>query len=342
MDRSKQEPDNNRVKKTSSYEEAKTTEASSNNSSRLSKFKGKRSKLIVLCIVLTVGIVGFVAYSLVNKSREDKDPVVFSIDDRKFRTSEVNPFIDLASQYGVDDKKAKNAVIEAMKLKIATNKLNIEVSDKAIRDALQTTSYAKIAKATEPLDKWVELIGYRLATENIQKSQAKVAKQGYAFVFYFGNLIIPNEPADSNFSGFGSQTLIDKDKEYAIKKAEEYHKNLTEGKITPDQALEQLRADKQLNFGYLANSSYSIKFGTGNDPSVTWQNEVRLQDIVNHINKETKVKEFSEVKSGTLSINPSSSETKEAYRFFTYLTSSGDKIGLLDGEVAKMKVVTND
>lgn len=339
---------NDGLEKTTSGGQNTTSKEMDNNRAadvarKLNKPPSKKRFLAIALLVLLLG--GALVVGLRSKNKKNEaNPVVFSIDSREFRASEVNGYLDLATNnYNLDKTEAQKSLIEAMKLKIAAEKLKIDISDAKIREALQITSYAKIAEVKGELDRWVGIIGFRLAMENYIETQQAQAKQGYSYVFYFASLTIPDYSGE-NIDNFGNKELIKRDKDYAHKKAEEYHKALAEGKSTPNQVLKQVVADKQLNYRYIPDFSYSKNFGHNKDPDETWQSEVFFQDIVKYVDSYSEAKKPSDIKTGKIAKVPDPKKDQDyvdAYYYFVYLTSGSNPSAQVKSTVDNMKVVTH-
>lgn len=301
--------------------------------------KGRAISLIIILALITGAAAGIYWYSNNNKNaQDDKDPVVFSINDRKFRASEVNPVLDQAQKYSIDREKAQEGLIEAMKYKIAAEQYGIKITDAQIRDSLAMTSYYQIAKQPEPLDKWLEAIGYRGAIDDYIEKNTAQGKKGYAFVFHFGNLVIPNNNG-ANLPNFGNKVLAERDRNYAQKKADEYREQLLNG-AAPDKVLESAQSDKMLNEDYIEGGSSTVRFG--DNAEETWQQQVSYKEVINEINSSTAINKPTVIKTGKISrvSEPTKEEDySEAFYYFVYMTQNDIQAKQLQDTLSNLKVI---
>lgn len=304
-------------------------------------FHSKKGRVLIIIVILVLifGVAGIYWYSGNNKNTQvNNDPVVFSIDDRQFRASEVNPYLEQAQKYSIDREKAQEGLIEAMKYKIAAEKHDINITDTQIREALARTSFRNIAENPKPLDKWLEAIGYRGAIDDYIEKNTAQGKKGYAFIFHFGNLVIPNSNG-ANLPNFGNKVLAERDKNYAQKKADEYRRQLLDG-TAPDKVLESARSDKMLNEDYIEDGSSTVKFG--DDSEYTWQQQVSYKEVINEINSSTVINKPTEIKTGKISRVPEPNKEEdysEAFYYFVYLTQNDTQTKQLQDTLSSLKVI---
>ena len=297
--------------------------------------------VLVLLTVIVLAVVGLVGFRLINNSQDSKDPVVFTIDDKEFRASEVNPYLDAAEQvYGLNRQEAQNGLIEAMKRKLIAERHDIEITDQEIREALKVSSYAEQASNSEPLDIWVEISGYRLAFDAYLEKANYNSKKGYSFVFYFGNLVVPHL-SGPNVENYGNEALINNDKEYAMAQAQKYREDLLSGSLTPDEAYEKIKNDVKLNYYYAEGASPSIKFGDTKDKP--WEEQVVYDDIVKFFDSYGELNSPSDIRTQRVGIvsNPKSDvDYVDAMYYFVYLTETTDVENLTE-ELNNIKVIVN-
>lgn len=346
MDSSNKEPDNANTEVKPTPEPTKTPDTKKpKRSLHLQSLKSKRSKtvllLLFLLIISALGIYAYVSYS--NKQADKNNPVVFTIDDKEYRADEVNPYLDEAVQkYGLDKNESLDTIIEYFKLKEVAEQYGINISEEDKRKSLSITGYAEEVKSLPQLTNWQEVIGYKIATnDHIDLKQAQ-SKQGYLFVFHYGNLIVPSVQYP-NFENFGDEALIKRDYDYADKKSKEYKERLDKGE-SPDKLLEEITADLQLNYGYFPYGSFSKKFGFLEDPDFNWSQEINLLDPTKYIAENDNVNESSEIMTGRLPINENPQSDKDyldAYKYFVYLSKSDETADEIKHSLEDMKVEKN-
>lgn len=284
------------------------------------------NKKIVLIVTAIIGLLllGLAAFYAVERLREDES-VVFTLDGESYTEEDIAPYINSAEGFDLSHEEVVDSIIDYMKLKTAAEKHQVEIKEEDIRQALEQTRYDSLARGEEDLNPWFELVGFRMTMNDYIEQQSNREKQGYAFVFYYGKLKSPRpfvpEPAN-----FGNEDLIQRDQDYAQRKAEEYKQALESGSMEPEEVLEEVSSDERFD-PYDAGGSYSTSFGYNDEES--WDEQIGLPSVVEFTEGYETVEKVSDIQTGyetrSESVNIQDAEAEDlldTYYFFVYLTAS--------------------
>ncbi len=293
--------------------------------------------LIVGSALLAIALVGYLFFQYFYK-----DPnAAFVVNGKAVPKAEVETAVNIsADKYSQDKAQSFQTTIDTAKLKAVAQKYKVEITDADIRKALLVTPYSDIAQGEEPLDPWVATVGYKVAMNNYIELKNAQGKKGFSFVFYYANLTIKS-PYRQPPANFGNAEMAQADKDYAKAKADEYHGLLMNKKITPEEALKQLKSDSRLSYGYYLDGSYSTQFGDSPDVQETWQNQVQLTPIVEYINSIKQINKPTDIQTGKISTVPvpsSEQDFKDAYYYFVYMTDVTNQGEEMQATYDNMKV----
>ncbi len=293
--------------------------------------------LVILVVLVIVGVFIYFKNYYVGPN------TAFKVDGQAYSKDQVESTLNVATEsYKLDRAASLNTIIDSAKYKVAAQKNNVNITDADIRLALQQTSYAGAAQDSEPLNDWVSTIGYKIAMRNYIDLQKAQAKRGFSYVFYFGNLVIPDTLHPPQLPNFGNQAMIQQERDYAKAKAEEYRELLVNKKMSPEDVLKHLKADYRLNWKYYSDSSYSTQFGNNPNVEDNWEYQVSLRPIISYIESFKKLNTPSEISTGSLPINEnpqSDADYKEAYFYFVYITDDNNQAENIQKTLSDMQVV---
>jgi len=289
-------------------------------------------KIIFLVASLVAVIVVAGGWFLVNQSRnkqsKPEDKVLFIIDGREYRQSEVNQIIGSAVTKGIKINEANKRTFEYLKSQTAAKKAGVEPSEDQIKEAVDVLFSGKSNPSKDT--NWGKMIAYDYALKKSLGQNLTQTTQGYSYVFWFGDNIQYDYPQyDSSMtiprsSDAGNQDLMKQDKEYAQSQADKYHEALRKGTKNPEQVLKQIKADSRLSYSRNPGANMSVKFGAQDGKN--WEVEVYYNDIVDFISKKAKAG-LSEIQMGQVPLTDDSSPTAkkaDAFYYFVDLKKNDD------------------
>lgn len=313
------------------------------NTTALSTKDSKRTSRLVLIIVaiLLAVLVGAILLTVRNKNRETSQHVrdyIIRVNGREYSKSELQFYVQPQKEIGEisEEDAIDNVYSVLMNIEIA-KALDIEPSEEAV--SLEVGSTPNFDKQNGLVQGWLKLSAKSNIIERTLADYKTngINPQGYSYIFRFGENIEwgPSYKAP----GFGDQQLIDRDREYAKSKADEYHKKLVDKAITPDKALEEIKADPQLGYFYKANTNKSARFGM--TPG-SLERDIFYSDLRTAI-LDQKSAGVSSVQAGRTAVIPEpqgDSDYAETYYYFLLVdkphTSSTDFTIRLDEATSKI------
>lgn len=285
-------------------------------SNKIKKFRlpSKRQLVafLIVVVVLIGGGIGFLAY------RHYQKPL--RIGDQEFSRKDINDYLSYpVNKLQQDRQVALDTLIDNLKIKVAATKLKVQPTDQQVYE-----QYIKNkVSAVQAKEKWVQLENYVRAEQKMENDSDSTAYAGYLFVFYYGNKKLP-DAYNQELPGFGDNNQILQDKSYAKNQADKYVKLLAGKKLTPQQALDQIKADPKLGVVYKANNNFSLRFkGETSNP---WQQQVSLSsDIISSIKSQKASGLMPIIQTGKLPmvIDPrSDKDYTDAFYYFVYLDTA--------------------
>lgn len=281
--------------------------------------------LFLVLVVVAVTLGGWVLLGQHKKANTPKkeDKVVFVIDGKEYKKSEVDKLIWSETMTGANADQAAKQAFELLKRQKAAEMTGFKVSATEVKDVIKVYFKSKDNNRTAVISDWQNLLATDIALTNKLSSQyAKntIAADGYLFIFYFGQHIEPDY--EYQVPGLGDKALIAQDRTYAQTKAADYYERLRTGSITPDKALSEIKADPRLGYDK-PDTNLSSKFNLS-DPK---QASNPLPADVKEFIKQTATKGLNPVhigKTGAALGIPKPEDFKETY-FYILLLNSVDK-----------------
>ncbi len=294
------------------------------------KHPGKKAALLIALGLLLLASGLF--YALNNRQNnpgpgKNGDEIVFRIESKDYTKNEIKPYIAFITvALGKKDEEANKEVFELMKYKATKEKLGISLTPQQTNYEQKqlNRTYTKISKAWG-YKKWSGLTAEKLALDKaFATSRAGDNNyKGYSFVFWFANHLSYTGDYTPP-GGYGDHKLIQQDRDYAKQRADYYHEQLANNKMTADEVLSAIKTDKKLGFQYSAGANFSTKYGY--DPNKSWQQEVLYKSVADHI-KQYSNQALSNVKTGkTMIFRSASADSEETETFYFFVKSEGQNI----------------
>lgn len=175
------------------------------------------------------------------------------IGEKSISKSRYRHFVKLAAESGVSKDKVADTIIEYEKYFLISQKLNFSVNESDILSIIGS-QYGLYEPAKQKND-WQYMVAYIVATKNVILNSRQDGWQGTYFAFPYSRNFVQTVKPLPNTPGFGDKNEIEKDKRYAMERANYYLTKLKDGAITPDKALEEITQDQRLEYGGAANDS---------------------------------------------------------------------------------------
>ncbi len=280
---------------------------------------GKRLFLVLIVVTLTIlGSLGLYLFARTsNHQKSDENKVVFKIEGREYRQTDVFPYVAFLIAIGKKEPEAKKEVFDMFKYKVTATKLNYSPGDSLIKQAREdlTNTYSEQKHSTGYKD-WLELASFVNASDNaFRLQQSNKSYKGYSYIFWFGQHI----SYTSDYTppgGYGDKSLIEQDKNYAKQRADYYHKQLLEEKMTADQVLSEIKKDPKLCYQYTIDANLSTKYGY--DPSTSWQDQIFYSSVVDYVSEHSS-KPLGDIQTGKITTTTEAGATpteQDAYYYF--------------------------
>jgi hypothetical protein len=236
-------------------------------------FKRGNLKIKKLLFFLIAAAVIAIGWGLFNNYTGN---AVFKINGKRYSHAQVKQL----AAYQVDKqhiayKTAAKNVYNALCYQVAAQSLHITVTAGAQKRASINVDAATYNKYKT----WIDILAYNGAVKTKLPPASKDGAKGYAYVLWFGDAVQPSYDAPS--SKYGNQQAYKADQQYAQGRANYYHDQLKNKKMTPDQVLTAVRNDPKLAPRGLAPSDASRVFGT--DTYQTWQDQLRNNTIASYV-----------------------------------------------------------
>lgn len=222
--------------------------------------KSHRRRNIMLIIAAAVIVVagGLTAwYLLAGPGKTSK--VAFTIDGQDYTKDQVNSLIQYPTSKGLSRDDAAKRAFDMYKHRKAADKVGIVVSDQQLADSRKKNFPGLSGSLDANAEAWVNLVSYdNVLTELSATSPIYSNASGYIYMFWFNRHITYN--SDKPVDGVGDSKLIAADRQYASDRANYYRQQLIDQKMTPDQALQAIKADERLGYTPGMADNQSLRF----------------------------------------------------------------------------------
>ncbi len=275
----------------------------------------KRSLLYLAGFTVVIAVI--IGMVLFNGDRFGKsgNPVIFSIDGKKYHESEVNELVKYPVEArGTNKNESAKLLFELLKKIYVAEQLGIKPSDeeiatyqKEIPDNAQDSAHNK--------ESWLNLIAKAAVVDDYIGITTAPGYKGYAFDFYFGQHL-QYGPAYRP-DGLNDPKLVEQDKNYAKEKADFYHQQLKDNKIKPDEVLKQILSDPRLGNSIKSTSNHSTRFGE--KTNVNWHTQIFYKPITSFITSH-KQQSLLDVQTGKALVGTDAkAESVDMYYYFVLL-----------------------
>lgn len=247
--------------------------------------KANKLKLVATLIIIALIVVGWWLYG------NHSGGAVFKINGKSYSQAEVKQL----AAYQVDKqhvpyKTAAKKVYDALRYQVAAQSIKITVTpaeEKKVATNVDTATYKKYKT-------WIDILAYDDAVKAKLPPATNDGAKGYAYVFWFGDAVQPSYGDTS--PKYGNQQDYQADQQYAQGRANYYHDQLQNKKMTPDQVLAAVRKDPKLAPRGQTASNSSTVFGT--KTYETWQDQLRNNTIATYV-KSASDNSLSPIKTDT-------------------------------------------
>jgi hypothetical protein len=277
-------------------------------SSRRLKLKSPNEKKWLLVFIIIVVVIG-VWWLLTNYSGGD----VFKINGKKYSQAQVKQL----AAYQVDKqhipyKIAAKKVYDALSYQTAAQSVHITATPSEEKKAATNIDAATYKKYKT----WIDILAYDDAVKAKLPKAIKDGAQGYVYVFWFGDAVQPSYGEPS--SKYGNQQAYQADQKYAQGRANYYHDQLQNKKMTPSQVLTAVIGDPKLAPRGQPVSNPSAAFGTKTYEN--WQDQLNDKAIITYVKSAADNSLGSIMTSPTatrLGVNPG--QYVDAYYYFVFV-----------------------
>ncbi len=278
----------------------------------MAKVKRQR-KIVAIVGLLALLILAAVVVVTVLRSQV-KANAVFTIDGRAYSDKEVKEIINFATENGEPANQAAREAFGYLKRQHVAQDLSIKVSQKDI-NAKRNEIFGSSKKIKN--SQWTNLVAYNDALiGSLDKLAENANINGYVYVFFFGQQI-ERGPAYTP-PHYGDKNIINRDRAYANKQANIYHRQLANGNLSPKEAFKKIEADAKIGWFNKTNSNPSGYFMGSN---LVGKPDSLPADVVDYLNSSDIKKGLSNIKIGRTPVNstiqkPDTNSTQETYYYF--------------------------
>lgn len=142
---------------------------------------------------------------------------------------------------------------------------------------------------------WMDIVAYDNAVAAKLPQATNNGKEGYAYIFWFGDAVQPSYGTPA--PGYGNPQVYQADQKYASQQANYYHDQLQNKKMTPSQVLTAVKKNPKLAPYGVPASNQSRQFGT--DTYQSWQNQLSNSAIIQYASSVSSDNTLSSIRTDT-------------------------------------------
>lgn len=281
-------------------------------SPRRLKLKSPNEKKWLLALIIIVVVIGgwwlYGNYS---------GGAVFKINGKSYKQADVKKLTAYQTdKQHIPYKTAAKNVYNALRYQIAAKSVNISVTSSEEKAAAINVDMATYKKYKS----WMDIVAYNGAVKAKLPKATNDGKEGYAYVFWFGDAVQPSY--DTPSSKYGNQQAYQTDQQYTQKRANYYHDQLQSKKMTPDQVLSAVKKDPKVSLDGQIASNPSLHFGLKKYEN--WQPELANITIENYVQK-ASADSLSAVQTGqtATTLGPNPAKYVDAYYYLVLVQKTG-------------------
>lgn len=284
------------------------------------KFKHFSRPTRLIALVMIIAAIAAGAFLLVQKLGLTKN-YVFKVNGKTYNQSEADVYIKPIMEATEKSQSEATQLLYDTLITIELAKLLDESPSQELIDA-EFNKIPGVLSQSQEIQAWLKLASTKLVIDKKfnEFRLSGTVFSGYSYIFRFGENIESGPEYKS--PGFGDKALIERDREYAKSKAEEYHRKLVDKEITPHTALTEIQADPRLGYMNTAGSNRSANFGLDGIPLIR---TVYHKTVVDYI-KSQKSHGISPVQTGKTALveEPTGdADYAETYYYFVYMENVG-------------------
>lgn len=285
----------------------------------------KVRKLILWAFAGLIVILGLGAswFFFIRDDSKPNNDVAFTVNGQAYTKQQISDLISYPVQFGISKDDAAKQAFEMYKRSAAAESSGVKLNDEMTK-AAQKQLYPNADEATLN-NAWVKLVINDQALQNMSLGSSYYSDAaGDVYIFYFGQRIDYN--TTNPVEGFGNETLIQQDRDYAKQRAEYYHDALANNKMSDSQVLVAVKADKKLSYGDANSSNPSLHFDLVDGTNTTDSPLANIDSkIVQLIITKGSAKGITDMAVGSVvldGLNPlSTAETPESRETYFYFVS---------------------
>ncbi len=273
---------------------------------------------VFLLILVLIFLVMQFAKDNSTETNSRSSAVVFVIDGKEYYKDEILKI----AQYPMErisqsEESTVQEIFQLQKKIVNAEKLGVNPSEADINDEMSQVLTDDIKKSEGYKDEyraWFDLVARANAVDRYVNQQYAPGYEGYALVFYFGQRIDYGD--DYKPEGLNDPALIAQDKAYAKDKAEYYHAQVKDGKMSAAEVSDVIKADPKL-----ANQFYTVENPFKSSQEGDWTQKIGYSDVVDAVvSQETTGVSELKIGGGYVGGNfADETQKKEMFYYFTAL-----------------------
>lgn len=261
-----------------------------------------------LLVLGALGAAGYFGFSWLKNFQD----TAFVIEGTSYSRDDVRKLIEYPVSRGASEEDAAKTAFEYYKRQWVAQKLQIHLTDEEV-----ATARKAVFGDLDVDNDWIELSSKDTAlTTRLALAQSYTTAKGYYFIFPFSNhMVIGEDIVAGAPANAGDPAAIAADRAYADGRAKYYQTQLKEGKITPEQALKEVKADTKLDYLNSPGSNGSMRFeGLGNTQAGGLQSYLD-EEQKTYLTGISDAKGVGEIKTGSITKGENGEKIEASFYF---------------------------
>lgn len=263
---------------------------------------------------------------------------VFVIDGKQYSKKEVRQLIAGPTEAGIDENQSAKELYEILKRQKAGKKAGFKLDQSHVK--VESSKLVQAKNSSQAVKDWAKLIAQDTVLNNMINEAGNVGTvKGYVYTFDFGRYI--EKGWDYTPPHYNDKKYIEKDREYALKRAQEIQSALESKTISPENALGKVKSDPRLGIGGVADMNRSTKFQgeyivtekiSGQPPNSSYGSSQYLpQAIINYMKDKEIVEGVNPIQEGKIIADVTTKERtdknkKATFYFLIYATDASKDV----------------